>query len=402
MPTPVRRRPYELLRALRKRGHDLTLLCPWERPEEREVQRELASLGVEIRTHRIRRSRRAANLAWAAVRGWPLQAAYDRLPALHAELERLLSQPDAFDVAHVEHLRGAQYALQIGERLPVIWDSVDCISRLLEQARARAVDRRTRVVASLELPRTRRFERRALQSVGHVSVTSGRDAAALQELAGREDPASAAQPDIMVVPNGVDLEAFHPPVKSDREPATVLMTGKMSYHANVAGAHHLVETVMPLVWSAEPSARVVLAGATPVDSVRALARRHPDRVHVTGGLRDLRPILLEATVAVAFLPYGVGIQNKVLEAMACATPVIASADVVDELEVRCGEELFVADDAEQTAHRILQLLRDPDRAERIGRAGRRYVEQHHRWSDVAARLESLYERALRSGAGSAA
>ncbi len=72
----------------------------------------------------------------------------------------------AFDVIHVEHLRGARYALALANRptrpgarrVPVIWDSVDCISSLFRQAAQASQAFRVRLAARLELRRTERFE----------------------------------------------------------------------------------------------------------------------------------------------------------------------------------------------------------------------------------------------------
>lgn len=100
-----------------------------------------------------------------------------------------------------------------------------------------------------------------------------------------------------------------------------------------------------------------------------------------------------AAVALAPLVYGAGIQNKVLEAMACGTPVIASPLAVSALRVEPGVDLEVADGAQAFAERTLVLLKDPARREAIARAGRAYVENHHSWSAVTAQLEEIYREA---------
>jgi glycosyltransferase involved in cell wall biosynthesis len=88
--------------------------------------------------------------------------------------------------------------------------------------------------------------------------------------------------------------------------------------------------------------------------------------------------------------YGVGIQNKVLEAMATATPVVATATAVRALNAQPGRDVLVAEDAPALARLILELLGDPGWATAVGAAGRAYVERAHRWEDAAARLEELY------------
>jgi len=88
--------------------------------------------------------------------------------------------------------------------------------------------------------------------------------------------------------------------------------------------------------------------------------------------------------------YGAGSQFKVLEAMACATPVVASRQAVSALEAVDGEHLLVAEDAATFAQHILDLFADQAMQRRLGTAGRRYVEQHHDWDRIAGRLEQIY------------
>jgi len=101
-----------------------------------------------------------------------------------------------------------------------------------------------------------------------------------------------------------------------------------------------------------------------------------------------------ATLAVAPVPYGAGVQNKVLEAMACGTPVVVSPQAIAALAVQPGRDLVVADGAEAFARAVLELLDDPARRAQLGRAGRAYVEQHHSWDAITARLESIYRETM--------
>jgi glycosyltransferase involved in cell wall biosynthesis len=165
----------------------------------------------------------------------------------------------------------------------------------------------------------------------------------------------------------------------------------MSYHANVTAAIHLLDDIMPLVWAEAPECRVVIAGSAPPRPVQALAETHPGRVSVTGFVADLRPYLQQATVAVAPISYGAGIQNKVLEALATATPMIASPQAVSALSVRSDVELLVAGTPAAFAEAILRLLREPALGQRLGAAGYRYVTQHHHWPAIAGQLETTYD-----------
>ena len=115
---------------------------------------------------------------------------------------------------------------------------------------------------------------------------------------------------------------------------------------------------------------------------------------VTGTVDDIRPFLRAATLAIAPIQYGVGIQNKVLEAFACGTPVVATPPATSALATTDGRDLVVGRDAGELAAAIEALLGDADRRRRIGEAGRAYVERQHSWQAAAARLTDIYHDAI--------
>jgi glycosyltransferase involved in cell wall biosynthesis len=407
VPSPIRVRPYQLVRALLRRGHRVTLAAVWTSGEERADLGALAASGIECVQAQQPRWRSAANSLGALVMGTPLQAAYSWQPEFAGNLRRLV-QERRFDVVHVEHLRGARYGVDLlpaARRMQaaLVWDSVDCISHLFEQAAAQSSSLRGKWMARLELERTRRYEGWLVQQFDQVVVTSPADRAALAQLAGaaaahstpQDTAENTAAPQtglhqkISVTPNGVDLDYFWAD-ESARKPASIVFTGKMSYHANVTAAVHLVNDIMPRVWAQRDDVEVWIVGKDPTAEVRRLASR---RVLVTGTVPDLRPYLHRASVAVAPMPYGAGIQNKVLEAMACATPVVASRQAASALEAHAGQDLLVADGPEQFAEAICALLANPQHRGEMAARGRAYVETHHSWDAAATRLEQVYRRA---------
>ena len=399
-PTPLRRRPFELIRQLVERGHDLTLVTYGGRPGSENALLDTAPGVAKLIEWPARRMRRIVSMAGASARGEPLQSRFDWSPGFARRLDDELAE-SAFDLIHVEHLRGAIYGRALRHRAPVVWDSVDCISDLFESAARMGVRRRHRLAARIELGRTRRLEARLPLDFEETVVTAEHDRLGLLRLFeahGLKADTPARQPRITVIPNGVDLVRFAPPPRDrPRDPETILLSGKLSFHANVAAALDLVRSIMPRVWPQRPSAKVVLAGADPPPEVRALAARDP-RVTVTGYVDDLRPYLIRATLAVVPLRYGVGIQNKALEAMACATPVVLSPGAASALRAEDSVEMLVGDDIEAMAARIIEVLDSPKRAAAIGDAGRRYVEREHGWARTAQAFEAVYERAVETRA----
>ena len=394
VPTPIRIRPYSLLKTLVARGHEVTLATLWTTEDERAYLAELEALGLRIVAHHLPRYQSLKNCLTKLPSAMPLQAVYCWQPAFKQVLEQLITT-EPFDAIHVEHLRGAQYGLALtGHGIPVIWDSVDCISHLFEQAVVHSKSLFGKWMTRLELGRTRRYEGWLLDQFSTVLVTSPVDKEALLKLANTHN--SSAETDrsnwVKVLPNGVD-HAYFSPGQEKPDAETLVFSGKMSYHANVTMALYLVHDIMPHIWAECPQVKLLIVGKDPPSSIQNLAQ--DARVEVTGFVADIRPYIQKATVAVAPVAYGAGIQNKILEAMACGTPVVTMERAISALTLEPGREILVANDSYGFAQQVLNLLKDHTLRKTVSIQGRKYILRQHDWSQIGADLEGIYSNTTR-------
>jgi sugar transferase (PEP-CTERM/EpsH1 system associated) len=392
LPSLIRVRPYNLIQALARRGHLITLLALEPPAEDAGGLDALRQWCQRVEVVPLPGWRTLWNGVQALPTRTPLQAAYSRSPQM-ARLIRQVQSEAAFDVAHVEHLRGAELSRAV-EGVPVVFDSVDSITLLFEHVRHSGPTWRSRLKAGLDLARTRHYEGQLLERYQRVLVTSPCDRDALVRISATPDGDGR----LVVLPNGVDLDYFAPrPRATPRDPATIIFTGKMSYHANTAAALDLATQVMPHVWQQRPNARLAIVGKDP--PAKLLALTGDPRVTVTGFVPDLRPYLAQATVAVSPIRYGVGIQNKVLEAMAMAAPVVSTPQATTALQAQAGRDLLVASAPQSIAEAILSLLASEALSRQVGHAGRCYVETHHNWGLIAEKLETVYHQAIAEAGG---
>lgn len=196
---------------------------------------------------------------------------------------------------------------------------------------------------------------------------------------------------IRALSNGIDVDHFDPDAEFPRLDAAargkgplLLFTGQMDYAPNIHAVTWFAREVLPLL----PAARFVIAGRNPPPAVRALAS---ERVIVTGAVDDMRSWLAAADIVVAPLKLARGIQNKVLEAMAMAKPVVASPAAFEGIEALPGRDLLVADDAAGVAAAIGGLLAAPDRATAMGAAARLQMETCYRWEGRLAPLSAMVD-----------
>ena len=191
--------------------------------------------------------------------------------------------------------------------------------------------------------------------------------------------------------NGVDLAYFAPGAFENPFPQTecpIVMTGHMNYRPNYEGALWFAREILPLVQKSVPNARAYFVGASPVPALRAAAG---PGIVVTGRVADIRPYLQFSSAVIAPLRIARGVQNKVLEAMAMAKPVVATREATRALDVRSGTHLWVANEPQHFADSIHSALASTDR-EKIAQAGHEYVAQHHSWRTVLTQLDAELEK----------
>ena len=390
VPNLVRVRPFNLIRYLSDRGHHVTVLTVWTNEQERKEVNEFRLSSVNIEAFYLPLWRSLWNSLVTVPTSKPLQTSYCWQPELAQRLSKLTNNANGqpkFDVVHVEHLRGVRYGIFLkstNSHIPIVWDSVDCISHLFRQSASKSGRRFNRWLTQFELHRTERYEALLLNQFDRVLVTSSIDRDALTKLA---SPPYAFWP-ITVLPNGVDLDYFQPDNSVYRESETLVVTGKMSYHANVAMVSHLVKEIMPFIWTDHPNTKLMIVGKDPPMDIVNLSQ-HP-AITVTGTVKDIRPYIQRATIALAPLTYGAGIQNKVLEAMACGTPVVATPLAVSALNIQDGQEILVSQEPETFAKSVIDLLENPDQRNKVSQAGRKFVEEHHHWGSITTQLEGIY------------
>ncbi len=224
---------------------------------------------------------------------------------------------------------------------------------------------------------------------------SGAEAADFQALA----PESAAK--VSYYHNGVDADYFSPerdyPNPYPDAAEVVVFTGAMDYWPNVDAVLWFSAEVLPLLRQSLPNCLFAIVGSKPAVEVQALASQA--NILVTGWVEDIRPYMAHARVIVAPLRIARGIQNKVLEGMAMAKPVVATPQALEGIAAIPDQEVRVAADAAAQAAAVLAVMREAsnDNAAEsvsgslIGAAARRRVIQDFSWENSLARVDKLLE-----------
>ena len=234
----------------------------------------------------------------------------------------------------------------------------------------------------LQWQKLRYFEAWACRQVDAVAAVSDVDARALQRL--------VPGLQVAVVPNGIDVAmhaAYRAPV--DVLPAhSLVFTGTMDYRPNVDAVLWFASRVYPLIQQSVPDVRFYIVGRQPHPRLDPL--REQRGIVITGTVPDTRPYIAGADVYVIPLLSGGGTRFKVLEAMTLRCPIVSTTMGCDGFPVLSGREVILADEPEDFARAVTELLQDADRRERLRQAGFDFASAHYDWSAIVPRLEAMY------------
>jgi glycosyltransferase involved in cell wall biosynthesis len=286
------------------------------------------------------------------------------------------------DIIHLEGAGLAALLRSTTRELPGILGVHDSKELRYREFAGYAGGARERIYLQLLSVIARRHERRWFGYADRVVVTSTADALAVS--------AGVSPQRITVIPNGVDLEYFE--YRPAPEPGRVVLSGNMSWPPNEDAAEHFARDLMPAIRKRIPNATFWIVGADP--SARVLALASIAGVHVTGTVADIRPWIQSASVYASPLRFGLGVKNKILEAMASGAPIVATSRSLSGTPLIDGRHAIIADDDTKFTESVARLLADPMLCDSLSREARRKVEAENSWQAVATAYDGMYADAV--------
>ncbi len=367
-----RLRARQFLRVLR-RWHEITLVTPaTPEPPDAATIADMCTEWVPVHEPRWRAPLRVASHIAGTL---PLQTVLFSSPALIRTV-RDLARHQPFDLLYLHTARVAP-VIDAAPSLPKAIDFIDALS-LNMYRRARLQRGPARLLFDLEARRMANYERHLARICTLQFVSASLDRAIISGNA-------------HVVANGVDVDEF--PYREDSHAEDVIVfSGRMGYYPNSDAAIRFARQILPRIRHVVPGVRFQIVGADP--PLHVVALRGLPGVEVTGYVPRIQDYLQRATVAVAPLRSGSGSPNKVLEAMASGTPVVATPHTLGSLDVRDGEHLLLARDDEDMAQQVVRLLRNTALRLRLARAARALIEQRYTCEGSGNAVHELLVTAL--------
>jgi len=355
--------------------HRVWCACFIDTPTDRPHVELLARYCQNLIAIPIRRLPSAIRGFAGLLRGGTVTESFYRYRPMIDALRRW-SDAIPFDVAVAFSSSMAQYALAIPAKRRVL-DLCDCDSeKWLEYAAASHVP--ARWVYRTEGRRLAARERAFVEGFDATLLITKAEAAML----GTATRSSKTY----VVTNGVGLSDEAP---RGLKPAAQVVgfVGVMNYRPNVDAVCWFVDQCWPTIHHAFSDAVFRIVGRSPVRRVRRLER--VPGVDVVGGVDEILTEVRRFQVSVAPMRIARGLQNKVLEAMAAAKPVVLTSKAAEGIGARNAEDYFIADTARETISAVKRLLGGWVEGERVGQNARRFAAAHHRWDEILRKFELI-------------
>jgi len=357
--------------------HKIFLLCL---SDEKIAPSHVQKLNIyceEIKIISLEKKAIYSNLFLALFNKAPFQVNYFKNKEMHTIMSQWIYRFN-IDIVYVQLIRLVEN-LPFEEDVPFFLDYMDALSEGMYK-RIKYSTFYQKPLVKIEANRLKSYEVNVGKFFQGYSIISDQDSQFLPK---------TIQDSMSVIPNGVN--EYYLETISDRavKKYDLIFTGNMGYHPNIVAAQFIVQKVLPILKERGFNLSVCLAGTSP--SVEVLKLQSP-QTHVTGFVEDIRSYILESKIFVAPLLSGSGLQNKLLEAMACGLPSITTSLANKALGAKDNEQIIIADTAQLFAEKIEYLLKNELVADRIGNEGKIFIKQHFDWAKTTTLLEDAFEK----------
>jgi sugar transferase (PEP-CTERM/EpsH1 system associated) len=358
--------------------HDVYLFCTSDEPVSADNLSKLKLVCKQVEVFQLSKVSIGIRLLKNVIGELPYQVAWFSHPQAISQFQKFASRIKP-DVLFCQLARMAEFAKYTDSALKIL-DYQDAFSKGLE----RRLDHEPwwkRIFIESEYIRLKNYERMIFSRFDLKLIISKQDALLIEH---------PEKEELIVLSNGVDTEHFKPLPAA--KTIDLLFTGNMSYEPNVNCVKYVVEEVLPLLKPEFPHIQFVVAGKNPS---RELERLHSKNLQLTGWIDDLRQYYQQARLFVAPMKIGIGMQNKILEAMAMGIPVITSSLANNAIGAVHGKEIWIADTPQKVADAIYYLLNNTELSIKIGQAARQFMNEKFTWKKQNEQLNRLLNQSTK-------
>ena len=375
-------RVFNLLKQIAEKS-EVTLLALETQTTDAEGVAELQQFGIQV--HLVPNAPTLPRVSFGTLlkaffKRQPITVARYDVPTYRQKFRELITN-ETFDLVHYEMFHIAQF--QTETDLPSVLSQQNVDSAIWRRLCSETTNPFYKFAYWTQQLAFQRYERVLSPKFDVVTCTSDIDATVFQQ--------HCAEDAIEIIPNGVDVTHYLPDYSSEAS-AHLIYIGSMDWYPNEDAVAFFTDEVLPRIQEKVPDVAFSIVGGNPSTRVQKLAER--EGVVVTGRVPEIKPYFAEATVFVVPLRIGSGTRLKILEALAMGKAIVSTTVGAEGLDLRDGEEIFIADEPIAFADAVTRLLTDSELRRRMGESGRVRVERDYDWRRIGEKLHGVYTKIL--------
>lgn len=219
------------------------------------------------------------------------------------------------------------------------------------------------------------YEEKVFSFINKFCIISNQDKNSIQSLRANE---------INVIPNGVDFAAFHP--RNEEKKYDLLFMGNLDYPPNIAAVLFLAHEIIPLVKKQKPDIKLLIAGMNAPKRVKKL---QSENIEIIENFTNISDSIAISKIMIAPMQISIGLQNKILQAMAMKTPCIVSTQSNNAVSAPNNKAIIEANTPLEFTNEIMELINNEVKASELGDEGYKFVMENYSWEKQNDLLSQL-------------
>lgn len=375
-------KPHYLLKHLSEK-HKITLLSFHQGEEIKAEDRAIIeNMGVDVHIIKLNPLKAAANLSLKHLFSLPLEIGYYYQNPFKRKVEELF-QEKKFDLCFAFFMRTAEYVKS--KKIPKVLIAEDC--RVLYQKRSFEESNHLlqKAVRFWEYKMLCKYEKKIVDYFDFVTFVTEQDIASMRLYNSKAN--------YFLLTNGTNVNHFKSSESDISSREGILFSGKLDIWANEIMLQRIINKIFPIVKKDLPNAILNIVGANPRQNIRSLSAQD---IVLDFNVPDMLPFLQKARVFLHPHTGATGIQNKVLEAMSCACPVVTTPTGIQGIDAVHNVHCLIGESDKELAKHTIELLKNNDLANKISRNARQLIIETHSWESVYHQLDELVARTLQA------
>lgn len=365
-------RIYNFIKEL-SRNHEITLIALSRREVSAPDYDKVKVYCRKIILFKLSKPDLLLNLFRSIFNGLPLQVGIFYKKSILGEILNFIME-DKPNALFCHLIRMSEYVKDINA-FPKTLDYMDAFSKGMERRSGTSGFFFIRKFLKTEYKRLQKYENEIFDKFENKVIISEQD---------RDLITHSENKKINVIANGVDTDIFYP-IKTEKK-YDLLFTGNMGYPPNVESALYTIKYIYPAVKKNYPDINLLIAGIDPPGELKSLGTDH---IKVIPEFSHIREAFAQSRIMLAPMLISIGLQNKILQAMAMKIPVVCSPLANNAIKAPVNSCILEAESIEEYSEKIELLLNDAGYYMEITENAYDFVLNNYNWKFISDKLEKI-------------